>query len=417
MIQFLSLTRSELEAHLEPLGHFGSRKGKHLRKRLDSLVDSEVDGSGDELATEARKKLAHMRAKQLFQWVYGKKEADFDQMLNLAKPLRAWLKEHFEIYRPTEVTHQLSQDGTMKFLWKIRGGKTIESVIIPAALSSDPQEGYRGRTTEEGIESEQWKRLTACISSQVGCAMGCKFCITGIQGLDRNLETHEIIGQVLELRRLAPITNVVFMGMGEPLHNLENVIRACKILTDAEGLQFSKRRVTVSTSGIVPAMEALGKEVDVCLAVSLNGSNDEERQAVMPINKKWPISELLRACKEYPLGKHRKITFEYVMLAGINDGLDSAARVIELLKDIPSKVNLIPFNEHAGASYTRPSDEKIRRFQRVLLDAGLIATVRVSRGQDILAACGQLKSVFGTARGTEKQPEPLRTAGIGIEQL
>lgn len=232
--------------------------------------------------------------------------------------------------------------------------------------------------------------------------MGCKFCLTGIQGLDRHLQVHEIVTQIFELRRLAPITNIVFMGMGEPLHNLQNVIQACKIFLDQDGFGFSKRKVTISTSGIVPAIEELGKQVDVSLAISLNGTTDEQRTAVMPVNKKWNLEKLLDACRNYPLGSHRRITFEYVMLQGINDSLEDAARIIKLTRGIPSKINLIPFNEHPASQFKRPSDQTVREFQKYLLDRNVTATVRISRGRDILAACGQLRSIFGTARGTDR---------------
>ena len=231
------------------------------------------------------------------------------------------------------------------------------------------------------------------------------FCLTGIQGLDRSLEVHEIVAQAFELRLVAPITNIVFMGMGEPLHNVKNVVQACKILIDENGLHFSKRKVTVSTSGLVPAIEALGRQVDVSLAISLNATTDEQRSEIMPVNKKWNIQALLDACRRYPLGSHRRITFEYVMLRDFNDSLDDAQRLIELTKGIPSKLNLIPFNEHSGSKYKRPTDQVVKLFQKYLLDRNVTATVRISRGRDILAACGQLRSIFGTARGSERHSD------------
>ncbi|MGZ3689293.1 MAG: 23S rRNA (adenine(2503)-C(2))-methyltransferase RlmN, partial [Bdellovibrionota bacterium] len=271
---------------------------------------------------------------------------------------------------------------------------------------------YAGRSANEDLRSEKWSRLTACISSQVGCAMACKFCLTGVQGLDRHLQVHEIVTQVHELRMRAPITNIVFMGMGEPLHNLQNVIKACKILLDTDGLNFSKRKVTVSTSGIVPAIEELGKSVDVSLAISLNGTTDVQRTAIMPVNKRWPLSELMDVCRRYPLGSHRRITFEYVLLKDHNDTLEDAGRILKLIRGIPSKVNLIPFNEHSGSVYKRPDDEVVRKFQKYLVDRGVTATVRISRGRDILAACGQLRSIFGTARGTEKHKDYAQLAAV-----
>jgi 23S rRNA (adenine2503-C2)-methyltransferase len=253
--------------------------------------------------------------------------------------------------------------------------------------------------------------LLGFFARQVGCAMACKFSLTGIQGLDRHLKTEEIVTQVHELRKRAPITNIVFMGMGEPLHNLDAVSKACQILIDQEGLGFSKRKVTVSTSGLVPAIEELGRRVDVSLAISLNASTDEVRSAIMPVNKKWNLAALMKACREFPLGPHRRITFEYVLLKGVNDSLEDAARVVALTRGIPSKINLIPFNAHPGSEFKRPEDSTVRAFQRYLLDRGITATVRISRGRDILAACGQLRSVFGTARGTERHRDYVEESG------
>jgi 23S rRNA (adenine2503-C2)-methyltransferase len=360
----------------------------------------------DELAELLRPlspKPARYRAKQLFHWVYQRHETDWDRMTDLSKELRAWLKENVVIFRLTERHGQQAMDGTRKFLWNLPDGKTVESVIIPAALQEKTDgKAFAGRPSGEELSSPSWSRLTACISSQVGCAMACKFCLTGVQGLDRSLQTHEIVTQVHELRRLAPITNIVFMGMGEPLHNLDNVAKACRILLDADGLSFSKRKVTVSTSGLVPAIDELGKRVGVSLAISLNATTDEQRSAIMPVNRKWNIEALLDACRRFPLGSHRRITFEYVLLRDFNDSLEDAARLVRLTRGIPSKINLIPFNEHPGSEFKRPADETVRRFQRYLVERKLTATVRISRGRDILAACGQLRSIFGTARGTDR---------------
>lgn len=389
MIYFQSLTQAELAELLKPLSRVRVRPGM----------------STEEIDIQATKK-ARYRAKQVFHWVYQRYQTDWDQMSDLSKDLRAWLKENVEVFRLKTRESRQALDGTHKFLWELNDSKTIESVIIPAALQEkseeDPEEKFAGKPVSDDMTSTRWGRLTACISSQVGCAMACKFCLTGIQGLDRHLQVHEIVTQVFELRKLAPITNIVFMGMGEPLHNFENVVKACQILLDQDGLNFSKRKVTISTSGLVPAIEELGKRVDVSLAISLNGSTDEQRSMIMPVNKKWNIEKLLEACRNFPLGSHRRITFEYVMLKGINDSLDDAARLVKLTRGIPSKINLIPFNEHPGSDFKRPSDEVVRSFQKYLLDRQITATVRISRGRDILAACGQLRSIFGTARGTEK---------------
>ncbi|HUP56228.1 MAG TPA: radical SAM protein, partial [Bdellovibrionota bacterium] len=287
MIYLQSLTRTELQALIKPLSN-KSRRG---------LSEEEIDAK-----VEAQ---ARYRSRQIFQWVYQRFVTDWDEMTDLSKELRAWLKENVAIYRLEEALQRQALDGTMKFLWSLGDSKTIESVIIPAALQektraaeSDLEAGvvdvedddrapvptekivtgwkpptaseFAGREAPEAVKAERWGRLTACISSQVGCAMACKFCLTGVQGLDRHLQVHEIVTQVHELRRIAPITNIVFMGMGEPLHNLENVIKACEILLDQDGLNFSRRKVTVSTSGLVPAIEELGRRVPVSLAVSLN---------------------------------------------------------------------------------------------------------------------------------------------------
>jgi 23S rRNA (adenine2503-C2)-methyltransferase len=396
-VYFQSLTLSELAEHLLPL--------------------SRAEDPGK------REKQALLRARQAFKWVYQRHVNHFSEMSDLSKEVREYLSATLTLYRLSVHHKQQAIDGTYKFLWNLGDSKTIESVIIPAALQEKDEvpepdsEVFSGRVLRNSEEApevpltrEQFGRLTACISSQVGCAMACKFCLTGIQGLDRSLEVHEIVAQVHELRRRAPITNIVFMGMGEPLHNFENVTRACKILIDPNGLGFSKRKVTISTSGLVPKIEELGRTVDVSLAISLNATTDEIRSEIMPVNKKWPLKELLRACREYPLGSHRRITFEYVLLKDLNDQVEDAHRIVALLSGIPSKVNLIPFNEHFGSVYKRPSDSHVRKFQKVLLDRGMTATVRISRGRDILAACGQLKSLFGTARGTDKTLARAREA-------
>ena len=428
MIFFQSLTQAELTELLLPLSY--------PKRRRDAAPLEELPAEERLALEEAARKRARYRAKQIFVWVYQRFVTEWDQMTDLSKDLREWLKANVQVYRLEQRLSRQAMDGTHKFLWDLSDGKTIESVIIPAALQEKDEVGevateeaedheeqliargerFAGRKADATVDSRQWKRLTACISSQVGCAMACKFCLTGVQGLDRHLQTHEIVTQIFELRKLAPITNIVFMGMGEPLHNFENVAKACEIFLDADGFNFSKRKVTVSTSGLVPQIEALGQRVDVSLAISLNGSNDEQRSLVMPVNKRWPIAELMAACQKYPLGSHRRITFEYVMLKGIDDSLEDAARVARLMKQYmpgKAKVNLIPFNEHPASEFKRPSDETVRAFQKYLLDRGITTTVRISRGRDILAACGQLRSIFGTARGTEKhkdwKPLPVLT--------
>lgn len=414
MIYLQSLTKTELADLLLPLSHVRGR----------GLSEEEIE--------KKAKKQASYRAQQIFHWVYQRFVSEWDEMTDLSKDLRSWLRENVEVYRLKERFERQALDGTHKFLWDLVDAKTIESVIIPAALQEktgkdaivrlsgqdatpiedDEEEDlmakgarFSGAKTDAKVDSGTWRRLTACISSQVGCAMACKFCLTGIQGLDRSLQTHEIVTQVLELRRRAPITNIVFMGMGEPLHNLDNVAKACQIMLDQDGMSFSKRKITISTSGLVPAMIELGKRVDVSLAVSLNATTDEQRSAIMPVNKKWNIATLLETCRTYPLGPHRRITFEYVMLKDFNDSMEDAARLVKLTRGIPSKINLIPFNEHSGADYKRPSDERVKEFQHFLMERNVTATVRISRGRDISAACGQLRSIFGTARGTERHKD------------
>lgn len=414
MIYLQSLTKAELAELLLPLSRVKAR-----------------DLDEEEVLKKAKKQAAY-RAQQIFHWVYQRFVTEFDEMTDLSKDLRVWLKENVEVFRLTERVSNQALDGTHKFLWTLHDQKTIESVIIPAALQEkngkdaiarlsgqdiapieeDEEEDlmekgvrFAGAKTDARVDSGKWKRLTACISSQVGCAMACKFCLTGIQGIDRSLGTHEIVTQVLELRRRAPITNIVFMGMGEPLKNLEAVAKACQIMLDQDGMSFSKRKITISTSGLVPQIEELGKLVDVSLAISLNATTDEQRSEIMPVNRKWNIATLLDACRNYPLGPHRRITFEYVMLKDFNDSMEDAARLVKLTRGIPSKINLIPFNEHSGADYKRPTDERVKEFQAFLMAGKLTATVRISRGRDISAACGQLRSIFGTARGTEKHKD------------
>lgn len=415
MIYLQSLTKAELAELLIPL----------------SRVKAPRDTAPEELERKAKKQAAY-RAQQIFHWVYQRFVADWDLMSDLSKDLRTWLKENVEVYRLKERVSNQALDGTHKFLWDLVDSKTIESVIIPAALQEktgsdaitrlsgqdaapidDEDEEdliergarFSGAKTDARADSGKWRRLTACISSQVGCAMACKFCLTGIQGLDRSLQTHEIVTQVLELRRHAPITNIVFMGMGEPLHNIDAVAKACQIMLDQDGMSFSKRKITVSTSGLVPAIEELGKRVDVSLAVSLNATTDEQRSEIMPVNKKWNIAALLDACRKFPLGPHRRITFEYVLLKDFNDTLEDAARLVKLTRGIPSKINLIPFNEHSGSTFKRPDDVRVKAFQKFLMDGKLTATVRISRGRDISAACGQLRSIFGTARGSDRHKD------------
>ncbi len=320
------------------------------------------------------------RARQLWHWVYHRGARDFADMTSLSKGFRECLAAHFTVARPDIASAQISEDGTRKWLLRFADGQEVETVFIP-----------------------QEERGTLCISSQVGCTLTCRFCHTGTQRLVRNLAPAEIVGQIMLARDEVgewpassedrKITNIVLMGMGEPLYNFENVAPAVRVALDPEGLAFSRRKITLSTSGVVPVMARCGEELGVNLAVSLHAVNDAVRDVIVPLNKKYPIAELLAACRAYP-GTHnaRRITFEYVMLRGVNDSLDDACALIALLKDIPAKVNLIPFNPWPGAPYECSRAEDIAAFSDLLFAAGLSAPVRTPRGRDILAACGQLKS-------------------------
>lgn len=316
------------------------------------------------------------RARQLMQWIYQRGVLDFDEMTDLSKKLRERLKQESEIVLPEVQARFDSADGTIKWLFATDCGQAVETVFIP-----EPDRG------------------TLCISSQVGCALDCAFCATGAQGFNRNLTSAEIIGQVWQANSELPrrengepaVTNVVFMGMGEPLANYRNVIPVLKLLVSDLACGLSRRRVTISTSGIVPHIDKLGDECNVSLAVSLHAPNDALRDAIVPINKLHPIAELLDACWTYA-AKHanRFITFEYVMLRGVNDSIAHADELYRLLQGRPAKVNLIPFNPFSGTEFKRSSAETIRHFQNRLRDKGLVATTRRTRGDDIDAACGQL---------------------------
>lgn len=308
------------------------------------------------------------RARQIFKWMYQQDVASFAEMSNLSKEFRQELEKSAWVSNLEPEVVEVSSDGTQKYLFRLADGASIESVLIPDE-----------------------DRTTLCISSQVGCAMGCEFCLTGTFRLTRNLTTAEIVNQVCAVKRREPVRNIVFMGMGEPLHNLDNVIGALKILTNPDGFQISSRKVTVSTAGLVPEMAQLGAAVTVNLAVSLNATTDEVRDRIMPINRRYPLKELLAACKAFPLPSRRWITVEYVMIRDLNDSLDDARRLVRLISTFPSKVNLIPFNEHEGCSFRTPSQEAIDRFHKFLLDKHVTVITRSSRGGDISAACGQLK--------------------------
>lgn len=312
------------------------------------------------------------RATQILKWIYQEDVTDFDQMTNLSKSLRAYLNENCTITAPEILIEQVASDGTRKWVVEMGLGNRIESVFIP--------EDNRG---------------TLCVSSQIGCALACTFCSTAKQGFNRNLSVAEIIGQLyVAQKRLGSekrITNVVMMGMGEPLLNFDNVVTAMNLMMDDFTFGLSKRRVTVSTSGIVPAMHRLNQACDVSMAVSLHAANDELRDELVPINQKYPLSELMDACRAYAKqGPRKHITFEYVMLDGVNDSVKDARMLIKLLKNVPSKVNLIPFNPFPNSNYLCSSAETITRFKDILYKAGIVTTIRKTRGDDIDAACGQL---------------------------
>ena len=336
------------------------------------------------LATGTPKKQVNMRVGQVWQWIYEKGVRDFDLMTNLAKPYRADLKKHFVIETPEVVTKQVSNDGTRKYLMRIDGGHELETVYIP--------EEDRG---------------TLCISSQVGCTLTCSFCHTGTQRLVRNLTASEIVGQILVARddleewpipgapknETRLLSNIVLMGMGEPLYNFENVRNAMKIAMDPEGISLSRRRITLSTSGVVPEIAKTAEEIGCLLAVSFHATTDEVRDRLVPINKKWNIQTLLKALRAYPkLSNSERITLEYVMLKDVNDTDVDAKRLIKLIKGIPAKINLIPFNEWPGAPYQRSDWKRIKAFADIIYKAGYASPIRKPRGEDIMAACGQLKS-------------------------
>jgi 23S rRNA (adenine2503-C2)-methyltransferase len=327
-------------------------------------------------------------ARQVFSWIYAKGIIDFERMTDLSRPLRASLVEHFRISTPDVLARETSSDGTVKFLLGLEDGRRIESVFIPDTPSQ-----------------------TFCISTQVGCAMKCGFCLTGKMGLVRNLSTVEIAGQVRvltgELGLRNTRFNIVLMGMGEPLHNYDNTMKALRILNDPHGLAISPKRVTLSTVGVLPALERLATEpLMPNLAISLHATTEDQRDALIPVNRKYGLEDILAAARKFPARRRNRITFEYVLLDRVNDTPEDARRLVRLLGNIRCKVNLIPLNEAAGIEFTRPSDERVNTFARILANAGLTVSVRRSRGRDIRAACGQL-IVEGTKKSTGQKAAAL----------
>ena len=347
------------------------------------------------IAAGTPERQARMRVGQVWQWVYHWGVRDFAAMTNLAKDYRALLAEHFEIALPEIVTRQVSADGTRKYLLRIAGGHEIETVYIP--------EENRG---------------TLCISSQVGCTLTCSFCHTGTQKLVRNLTAGEIVGQVMVARddlgewptpgapkdETRLVSNVVLMGMGEPLYNFDAVRDAMKVVMDGEGLTLSRRRITLSTSGVVPEIARTAEEIGCLLAISFHATTDAVRDRLVPINKRWNIATLLDALRDYPrLSNSERITFEYVMLKGVNDSDADARRLVRLIAGIPAKINLIPFNEWPGSPYERSDWERIESFADIIYKAGYASPIRTPRGEDIMAACGQLKSATERGRRSAAQ--------------
>ena len=324
------------------------------------------------------KGIRRFRADQVFKWLYLKLAGRFDEMTDLGKALREELAEHFCLGTLELENMETSVDSTKKFLHRLADGEYVESVLIP--------------------EKDHY---TLCVSTQAGCAMNCKFCLTAKTGFKRNLTMGEIVGQIREARRYVAqqgmdplfLSNIVFMGMGEPLANYDNLLRSLGVIFDTDfGMKFSRRKVTVSTSGIGPKIIQLGLDTEVNLAVSLNATDNELRSSLMPVNRTWPIEALLAACKEFNMKPRNKITFEYILMSGVNDSDAHARALVRLLSPIRAKVNLIPFNEHAQAPFKRPSKDRINAFLTILLDRDMTAIVRKSKGDDISAACGQLKA-------------------------
>lgn len=367
-------------AEVSPLSGRVNLSGLSRRQLEEALTQADV--------IEPRK--IRMRANQIWRWLHHYGVTDFDDMTDIAKEQRARFKDVFALNRPEIVTKQISQDGTRKYLIRMAKGIEVETVFIPDVARSG----------------------ALCVSSQVGCTLNCSFCHTGTQRLVRNLTAAEIVAQIQVVRddlgewpspkEDRRLSNIVFMGMGEPLYNLDHVANAIDILSDNEGIAISRRRITVSTSGIVPELDALGTRTNAMLALSLHATNDALRDQLVPINKKYPLKELMDAVRAYPgLSNSRRVTVEYVMLKGINDSAAEAKALVALLKDIPAKINLIPFNPWPGTDYECSSGNQIMRFAAVLKEAGYATPIRTPRGRDILAACGQLKSDSEKMRASE----------------
>ena len=361
---------------------------------IDTRTDiAELDLAALEAALVARGR-PRFHGRQIFQWVHRHAVSDFSAMSDLGRELRAELAHDFRVGTPAMVKREQSTDGTTKFLLRLHDGKLIESVYIPDHPTGDS--GPRD------------PRSTFCISTQVGCAMRCAFCLTGKMGIDRNLTAGEIVGQVRVLARelglLSSRFNIVLMGMGEPLHNYDETMKALRILGDEHGLAMSPRRITLSTVGVLPNLERLATEPFMPnLAISLHATTEDLRDRLVPVNRKYGLVDLLDACRRFPLKRRQRITFEYVMLRDVNDTPEDARRLVRLLNGIQSKVNLLPLNEAAGIPFERPSDDRVDRFARILADHGVTVSVRKSRGRDIRAACGQLITESARAKAPGQQ--------------
>jgi 23S rRNA (adenine2503-C2)-methyltransferase len=404
-----------------------------MKRDLRDLTHAETRAFAGELGVEP------YRGDQIFRWVHGRRVDRVEAMTDLGKELRARVADAAEVRALAVDLEQVSKDGTRKLRLRTSDDRMIETVLIPDGDAAAPDDDL----DEEGAAAEpehlqhalfpKRPKLTQCVSSQVGCALDCSFCATAKLGFGRQLTAGEIVDQVYRAQDIVDalgeddptrkagadrVTNLVFMGMGEPLHNYKNVIRALEILTDPTGADFSRRRITVSTAGLVPGIEKLAAEtataLRVNLAVSLNATTDEVRDVLMPINKKWNIARLLEAVRKFPLEKRRRVTFEYVLLDGVNDSDADAERLPKLLRGIPSKVNLIPWNPHeltdGTIPYRRPSDARVRAFQQALKARGLAVYVRRPRGDDIDAACGQLAAKAALPQNNDGKLVPLRTS-------
>jgi 23S rRNA (adenine2503-C2)-methyltransferase len=363
-----------------------------MNEVLTSMLPEELEAHCIEMGE------SKFRAKQLIEWMYRRRATTFEEMSNLSVPFRAKLVERFALRSLTLHHATGSHDTTRKMLFRCADGRYIESVLIPA---------------NPDIYGERTDRRTLCVSTQVGCAMDCKFCASGLAGLTRNLEASEIVEQILQAEAVSGerVDNLVFMGMGEPLANLKNVLKAIQVLNAAWGLAIGARKITLSTSGIVPSIIKLADfPLQIRLAISLHGATDEVREKIMPVNKKWPLAELMEALRYFASKKKQMLMLEYILIDGVNDSLEQAVRLSKIAKGLHAKINLIPYNTVEGLPWQRPSEEKCERFRDVLRQANLTATLRREKGHDIDAACGQLRLKEERKEGLVDAPVKLRAS-------